>query len=147
MANQYARMLVKISSSGASLFKIEEADAVFATAGYAAGGEGSATMGTAGSSLSCFNRDRNSSDTSGFTATHASLGEGFVTQDASWSTSTGVTAIMAKRFGGNKQGVETRRDDEIVLKQNTEYLFTLESDAASNNISLVLDWYEREDLG
>jgi len=52
----------------------------------------------------------------------------------------GVTGNPSKSVGGS-----TGRDDEIVLKQNTKYLFRISSDSASNNVSWRASWYEHTD--
>jgi len=85
--------------------------------------------GSAGSAL---NANRNSTKSSGLTL-------------ATGVTITAATAdvlIYSTYLGGFKQAGTSSKRHEVILKQNTEYLFKLTSIADNNEGSLVLDWYE-----
>lgn len=89
-----------------------------------------------GSAFTPFNNDRNSSKTSGNTVLTGVTGVDAITP-------TGGTEIFEDTLkAGFKQGETGGRDSEIILKQNSNYLFRLTSGANSNTLSLVLEWYE-----
>jgi hypothetical protein len=48
---------------------------------------------------------------------------------------------------GQTRGGASDSRNEIILKQNTKYAFRITSTSATNNCSLVLDWYEHTDSG
>ena len=89
------------------------------------------------------NRDRNSSNTSGMTVCHTPLG------NSSSSSGDAVEVILATQAWGTPGkgtspgfGGSARGSAEWILKQNTAYLLEVISAAASNIVSIELDWYE-----
>lgn len=52
------------------------------------------------------------------------------------------TKITGHLAGANRTGGSTDREDEIILKQNTLYLFRFTSLAASNTLDWCFKWYE-----
>lgn len=86
---------------------------------------------TVGTDLDKTNRDRNSANTATLEVAHTPT-----------VTTTG-TLIWSQRFGsGVQRGGESRGLNEIILDQGTTYLFRVTSRAASNTISVMLNWYE-----
>jgi len=88
---------------------------------------------TGGDALTAFNRDRNSSNTSGLT----------LTTDATDGGSGKGTPIWTFKAGANKVVTATTGADrhEFILKQNTKYL--IEAVGANGDlITALLDWYE-----
>ena len=54
------------------------------------------------------------------------------------------TLLFKQRSGGkNKIGI-TSRVNELVLKQNTKYLYRITSHAVGNIVTYIGEWYERE---
>lgn len=94
-----------------------------------------ATVDVEGSATTAYNRDRNSGTTSGGTFR---LGDTF--------TSKGTLIWQQYVGAGNKTGGGALIRSELILKQNTTYLFELESKAAANVLSGALDWYEHTNL-
>ncbi len=85
-----------------------------------------------GTALVAYNRDRNSSNTSGATLTYDATDDGSGKGTLIWTFKAGankiVTASESQRF-------------EFILKQNTKYL--LENVGAQNDlVTTLLDWYE-----
>ena len=100
------------------------------------------TAKTTGTTMVEFNHNRNSTNTAGVVVTHTP------------GAGADGTAIDQRRFGNDSGpagkgggGSSTRGTLEWVLDQNTDYLFRVTSHTASNNISIVLDWYEHTDKG
>jgi hypothetical protein len=60
-------------------------------------------------------------------------------------TATGGTAIWAEVVGS--RGIHTSRQNasEMILKQNTNYLFELTNGSTANNCTILLTWYEHTD--
>jgi hypothetical protein len=89
-----------------------------------------------GSTISIYNRNRNSSVTSGTIVQHSPI-----------NVTTGSIAIRRFHVGGGKSfGGGDRGSHEIILKQNSKYLIQLVNHTTSNNyMSLKLDWYEHTD--
>ena len=53
------------------------------------------------------------------------------------------TLKMAEHFGSGKiVGGQSRDTHEIILAQNSTYLLRITSEAAANDISWILNWYE-----
>lgn len=97
----------------------------------------------AGNALTPYNRNRNSSNTSGLLVCH--------TPADNSSSSSGETVevrLGARAWGATGQGSNpgfgggTRGTSEWMLKQNTSYLLRVTSQAATNVCSIELDWYE-----
>jgi hypothetical protein len=82
-----------------------------------------------GTSLSSFNRDRNSTEVATAIAYHTP------------TVATTGTEIRG-RFTGNMIPAG-QNDREILLKKNTKYLFRVTNAVlATNRVTLKLDWYE-----
>ena len=94
--------------------------------------EGSSAV-VGGTSVTAINNNRNSTNTSVLT----------ILKDP--SSITDGTRIAGYLSGANRVSGATNRDREIVLKQNTIYLFRFTSLANSNAISFCGEWYENED--
>ena len=89
-----------------------------------------------------YNRNRNSANTTTlledsngtFTAGNVNLNP---------DNPTSGTCIYDEHFGsGQSRGGATTGRNEFILKQNTTYAITITSEAASNDVELILDWYE-----
>lgn len=52
------------------------------------------------------------------------------------------TVLEIIHFGNGKQGGEFRGDDEWILKPDTIYALETESEAASSDVNIEMDWYE-----
>lgn len=101
------------------------------------------TSFSGGLSLTAYNSDRNSSSTSGLTLIAGHTGSNLITPTGGtvifneYYGEAGATPSRAGAGGGN------RNDNEIILKQNTKYLFRITDQSASgNNSSITLEWYE-----
>jgi hypothetical protein len=107
-----------------------------ALAGTAEMWEGTTKTHASGNAITPFNRNRNSSNTSGLTVCHTPSG----------SESAGATLTQyfgASTAGGRADtggGASSRA--EFILKQNTAYLLRATSRADGNAVSIILDWYE-----
>ena len=90
---------------------------------------------TSGTTVTAINNDRNSANTSNLD----------IRQDP---TVVSMGSLIAAQLVGVAQnptrgvGGIARRDDEIILKQNTKYIFQFTSGNDSNNISYRAYWYE-----
>jgi len=115
----WAHMLFKISSTEQTTFQI------FETSDYDADG----------SRVTAYNNDRNSSNTSILTITK----DPTVNSNGTllFEQSFGVTSTPTRSLSG-----ETRADEEIILKQNTKYIFRITSAANDNIVSYDGKWYE-----
>jgi hypothetical protein len=83
-----------------------------------------------GTSVTAINNNRNSANTSGMT---------ILKDPTSITDGTRIAGFLA---GANRTGGFQQRDREIILKQNTTYLFRFTSLANSNAISFCGEWYE-----
>lgn len=93
--------------------------------------EGTTKTHVALNALTPTNKNRNSSAASTATVCHTPAGSG------------DGTLLFSETFGaGKKIGGQAREDSELILKRNTAYLLRLTSNAASNTVNAVLDWYE-----
>lgn len=89
------------------------------------------TTSNNGTGVTAYNHNRNSATNTGATLTHTPT----ITGDG--------TLLCVQHFGvGQRGGGETRAVHEWVLKQNTKYLIRVTSEAADNDVTLMLDWYE-----
>ncbi len=104
-------------------------------------GEGPTIGAATGTNKVVYNRNRNSTNTSGIFGTRT-VTVGNVTEGAT-VTSFG-TPIEIGHFGGGRTGGESRGQDEWILKQNTTYALEVESEAASADIEIYMSWYEIE---
>lgn len=93
------------------------------------------TTSNDGTGLTEFNRNRNSATAATTVASHTPT-----------VTDTG-TLIRTKHFGSGKtSGGEARDLAEIILKQNTKYLYRITNATSSvNYITFLLHWYEHTD--
>lgn len=63
-------------------------------------------------------------------------------------TSDGVSLGASKFGSGKTSGGGGRDSEEVILKQNTKYIFRITNATVSNNtVNWVLDWYEHTNLG
>ena len=119
---KWAHFIFEIKSTGICTSYFDEA----ATGGM-----------TGGTSVIPINNNRNSANTSGIVLTSG------VTVATSYTK-----RLESSKWGANgfKEtiGGGSGREDELVLKQNTTYLRTFLSGAASNIIQFKASWYEHE---
>lgn len=87
---------------------------------------------TSGTSVTAYNRERNSANTATLVVAHTPSVVSVGTQIDGW------------RVGLGKTGGEVRGLSEWVLTQGYTYLLRVTSQAASNNISVHMDWYEED---
>jgi hypothetical protein len=138
-SDKLVHMFAFASSTAASIFTIYEASALDV-------GEGT--------QLTVYNRNRNSSKTSDITSVEATP---VVNKATSFSVVQAASAnlvttypIHKKYLGAAAAGAdtsgETRENDEIILKKNTQYAFVIENTTADDNThNIVLNWYEHTD--
>lgn len=88
-----------------------------------------------GATITPMNNNRNSDNTSGLliksNCSITALGTKISGQIL------GVAGTPVTTGGGN-----TKREDELILKRNTDYLIRMESGSATNNVSYRASWYE-----
>lgn len=89
------------------------------------------TVNVAGSAVTAINRNRNSANTSGAT----------LREDDTF-TDNGTLIFHTYVATGTRNGGSEVSRTEFVLKQNTTYMFQIESDDANNIVSGQLEWYE-----
>ena len=96
------------------------------------------TDSTGGTSITAFNNNRNSVNTSGMTITHTPV------------ITTAGTLIKSRKAGTSTAAFRTsgliRDDNEFIAKQNTKYLIRITSNVNSNYVSGSLFWYEHTNL-
>lgn len=85
-----------------------------------------------GTSITSFNRDRNSANTTDLVLTHTPINP------------TGGIVLVSKRKGeGRKIGGISRDAFEIILKQNTKYLIDITNLSTGNSLTnWLFNWYE-----
>jgi hypothetical protein len=88
-----------------------------------------------GTPVTVYNNNRQSSNTTSATVQSDPTVTGVGTLLA--SALFGVASNPSKTFGG-----DTRRDDELILKQSEDYLFRITSNSNNNNIDYRATWYE-----
>ncbi len=121
-STKHSHLIFKLSSSDAAIFDVLEDVTSFAN----------------GTAFVPKNNNRNSATVSVNTVLSGS-DEG--ADDP--ITPTGGTEIYSEGIkSGNKIGGTSRGDSEIILKQNSKYLFRIISGANTNVCSIVLEWYE-----
>lgn len=119
--------------------------------------EGVTTDADEGTDLAIFNHDRNSSNTSTVLDNDAVPTAGNATswteaQLAAANLTTGTTAYteilsLATGQGGKTVGGGTRGMQEFILRQNTKYMFMVQSTDADDNVhDISLHWYEHANL-
>lgn len=107
-----------------------------------AGFENPTVTVSTGSQLTAFNQNRTSSNTTGLKeATTGTYVAGNLALDA---TVSGGTAIFPTyHFGSGKRvGGSGGFDSEYILKPNEDYALVVTSEAADNDCSIQLTWYE-----
>ena len=85
------------------------------------------------------NSNRNSATTS--------IVQAIATSNSS-NVSTAAASLISYQWvgSGRKIGSESRKDNEIMLKQNTKYDFRVENVSGGNNVvAFLLEWYEHTD--
>lgn len=88
-----------------------------------------------GTSIPAFNNNRNSSNVSGL----------IISADST-VTNEGACIVAAKQGSGKGTGGFVRGAQELILKQNTKYLFRISNDSVSTAwASQKLTWYEHTD--
>lgn len=113
--NRWPHLLWKVRSSGEANLTIYEG----------------ATTSNDGTGVTEINHNRNSTNTS--------LTQIFFTPTL---TATGAVICLEHFGAGQNAGGESRGEQELILKQNTKYLFRIVSEAADNDISTMFGWYE-----
>lgn len=98
---------------------------------------------TAGTSLIVRNSNRNSTKTSG-TSTAMVLGVSEAVASTYTNTATSIR-LSAGHSGAGKSSGSDRRENELVLKQNTTYLFRGRA-AAAGYIDFSTNWYEHTNV-
>ena len=92
-----------------------------------------AVLSNNGTTLTNQNRNRNAVNTSTATITHTP------------TVTTPGNVVFSIAIGtGQRIGGESRSVDELVLKANTKYTYTVTSNAATNNVVTKFNWYVRE---
>lgn len=87
---------------------------------------------TAGTALTAYNKNRNSSTTAKATVTSTPT-----------SITTGSVLLMEDQWGSGKEGGGSRGLEEFILKQNTKYLIRFTNLTANANfLSVHFNWYE-----
>lgn len=107
-------------------------------------GEGATITADSGSDFAPLNRNRNSVVESVVISAGSGGGAGNVTIGGT-VTNFG-TLIHLEHLGNNKIGEESRGEIEFVLKQNTIYAIEIETEAASSEAFIELEYYEHTDL-
>lgn len=102
-------------------------------------GEDPTISDATGTNFIVYNRNRNSNNTSAVIGTRTATA-GRMTEGAT-VTSFG-TILEEVHFGSGKTGGETRGDDEWILKQDKTYVIECESEAATSDNMIEIDWYE-----
>lgn len=91
-----------------------------------------------GTPVTAFNNNRNSANTSGLEITTDPSNFTPASSDIIYGPQTfGQDGTIIEVTGGN-----TARTREIILKQNTKYIFRIDSGTAANVINYVAEWYE-----
>lgn len=121
---KWAHLIWLISSSDAAVFTVEE----------------DLTSYSGGTSFTPLNNNRNSATASGLTSVVTG------TTGVDVITPVGGSVIWNESIkSGNRIGGTAARDQELILKQNSQYYFEITSAANSNTCSIALEWYEHTD--
>jgi len=109
-------------------------------------GEGATVTAESGTTLPAYNRNRNSGTATTMISEGTTGGDaaGALTQGATVSNF-GTALVDDRQIGSGREGGETRELGEWVLKQNTIYAFECESQAASSEVRVIIDYYEHTD--
>ena len=117
-STKLAHMIFSVSGSGAVSLEIHE----------------SATVDEAGSAVTAYNNNRNSSNTSSLTIR---TGDSFTDEG---------TMIFRNQVGALKESGLINRERELILKSDTTYIFRITNETTqSNDISYCGEWYEHTD--
>ena len=118
-----AHMLFRVNSTLLTTYKIFEENE---------------SVRVAANALIARNNDRNSPNTSGLTISHTPTAGN--NGDLIWEERFGTGTLPGNQGGG--AGGFGRSDVEIILKQNTTYLYQITSGTNANLVSVVMEWYE-----
>jgi hypothetical protein len=120
---KWAHLLLEITASATATFDVLE----------------DVTSLAGGTSFTPLNFNRNSNNTSGMTCT---VGD---TPGTDAITPTGGTSIWVETLG--TRGITHTRDNaaELILSQDSIYLFRITNGASANNCTILLTWYEHTD--
>jgi len=133
---KWLHLLIRIAASSPAEFSIDEVPTIDDEKGTA---------------LVAYNRDRNSSNISGILSLASTAVAGQATsytntQIAAASYSAGTIIghyLLAGGKGPRVVGGTNRGSQEIILKQNTKYLFLMQNIGANANLHEIhLNWYE-----
>lgn len=86
-----------------------------------------------------FNSDRNSGTTSAATF-HKGTSGGTTDGTLIWAMKSGAATVQSRA------GMTAERSSEIILKQNTKYLFRITSGTNANLTNTQLSWYEHTNI-
>ena len=116
---KWAHLLLQVDVNASCLFEVLESVSSF----------------SGGAAFTVRNFDRNSSNTTGMTVITGYTGSDLITP-------TGGTTIWSENLG--TKGVSTSRSNasELIMKQNTNYLFRVTNGSTSNPMTILLTWYE-----
>ena len=119
----WGHLLLNFTSSGAGLWEFFE----------------NPTINAAGTSKTIYNSNRNSANT----ATLTVFEDTTTTSDGTklWSDLTGANGVGGSRTTGNSS-----RDNEIVLKQNEDYILKFTPDADNAKVVIDIEFYEHTNL-
>ena len=119
---KWAHLLLQIDVNASCLFEVLE----------------DVTSFSGGAAFTVRNFNRNSANASGMTVITGYTGSNLITP-------TGGTTIWSENLG--TKGVSTSRSNasELVMKQNSNYLFRVTNGATSNPMTILLTWYEHTD--
>jgi hypothetical protein len=125
----WVHMFVRWSASGAAYMRVLEGPTVTANTG---------------TTQLVYNRNRNSNNTTTVWNNATTPVQGSVMKDA---TVTNNGTMVYEEFSGAARtfGAASRNSEEIILKQNTVYIFEVESDAAGLVLDIDLDYYHHTD--
>jgi hypothetical protein len=116
---KWAHLLFSIQSTGETLVEIYEGTSFSAD----------------GSLITAVNNNRNSSNTSGLIIRKDPVT--IVTGTKISESLFGLSTSPVRNIGG-----DVRRDDELILKQNTTYIIKITSNSDGNNVDYRANWYE-----
>ena len=96
------------------------------------------TVDTAGTTATPFNNDRNSANTSATTVAQLT---GTRAVANTYTDTSGAIILERGIIGSGRDAGSESRDRELILKQNTTYLFRADATNASY-INFIMEWYE-----
>ena len=116
---KWAHLLMRIDLSAAAVLDVLEDVTSFA----------------GGAAFTVLNFNRNSTKTSVMTVITGHTGSDLITP-------TGGSAIWVEDLGTRGQQTTRENGSELILKQNSNYLFRITNSTASNLTTILLSWYE-----